>query len=501
MSEQNLVQGFVNKFRDQHTITVATGVTCAYLGDERNLREYLLADEVVKALRSEGHVVHFLCFNDDLDGLTFRQLRVAVNKDPHLVAKFEPYCGKPICDIRAPYDQDLSWSEHFANVFSERLQKLDCNPNVVSVAKLYDRGLYAPYIRQVLVQQDRIRDYLGKEFPDYHPEKLYWPVCPVCGYIDSTTVGHVSETHADVMCTRCLRSTSVSFEELRGKLNWKLDCAVRWSLFGVAAEPFSKAYLEPHAGSFFVAQGLSKTFFGGKDVSFIPYGTVSMPTSLGGKIMDCLPADVVRSLFVRSPRADLEVSEERIITEANKVEVLPDLKYADVVKQLLPIWMLDPADLSGSQRELMIKGISYAREFDHREIRPFLPNRSHIETIPLEILRLINAVIQEIIILRRAIGDDYERFKDPAKASIQRLGDQRKQVTMHFRKIINQDQGVPNSRFLFLLPMSYLMNLKSLIELYLQANEPRMTHAVVQTQIPLQPPLRVVSGERLAFEH
>ena len=501
MSEANLVQGFVNRFRDQHTITVATGVTCAYLGDERNLREYLLADEIVRALKAAGHVVHFFCFNDDLDALTFRQLRVAVNKDPDEVARFEPFCGKPISSIRSPYDSKRSWSEYFAGEFENRLRSLGCSPNLINISNLYDRGLYDPYVKQVLLQHDRIRHYLGQEFPNYHPEKLYWPVCPVCGYIDETSVGHVSETHVDVLCTRCLCSTSVPYSDLKGKLNWKLDCAVRWAMFKVSAEPFSKAYLEPNTGSFYVAQGLSKTFFGGGDVAFIPYGTVSMPTSMSGKLLQCLPASVARNLFVRHPRTDLDLTEERVITEANKEEVLPDLRYTDLVKQLLPVWTLDPSELTGEQRELMVKGIAYSRHFEHKEIRPYLPNQSHIEHVPHDVLRMINAVIQEVIILRRACGNDYEAFKDPAKAAIQRLGESRKQVTAHFRRIINQDQGVPNSRFLFLLPISYLMNLNSLIELYLKANDSTITHAVVPMNIPIQTPLRVVAGDRLIYDH
>jgi len=163
---------------DRNTITVSTGATSAYLGDERNLREYLVADEAVKQLRSAGHVVHFLLFNDDLDALTFRQLRVAVKKDPLLIDEFEPFCGKPISDIRAPYGAPGSWSQYFQGELALRLHALDCHPTILNVSQMYAKGMYAPYIKQVLLHQDRILDYLAVNFAGYRPEKLFWPVCP-----------------------------------------------------------------------------------------------------------------------------------------------------------------------------------------------------------------------------------------------------------------------------------------------------------------------------------
>ena len=497
MIEQSFIQGYVDRFRDKHTITVATGVTCSYLGDERNLREYLVADEVVKALRAHGHVVHYFCFDDDLDPLSFRQLRVAVLKDPDLVTKYEPFCGKPACDIRSPFDPNSTWSEYFEGKFKDRLSALDCHPNVVSVSRMYERGLYAPYIKQVLVHQDRIREYLSQNFPAYQPEKLFWAICPTCGYIDGTQILDVNTSSVEIACQRCLCQTSVAFEDLRGKLNWKLDCAARWAMFKVDAEPFSKAYLEPNAGSFFVARGLSKTFFGGSDVTPIQYGSVSMSTSLSYKLLESLPSNVFRNLMVRHPRTDLDITEERILTEANKVEVLPGLSFANLVKQLLPAWILDSKDLTAEQRELMMKGMAFARSFERKDIKPYLPNRSHLEGVPVDILRQIQSVIQQVILHRKAFGMNYDSFVGPAKAAIERLGDQRREVTTHFRKIIGQEAGVPNSRYLFLLPISYLMNLESLIDLYLESKAP--SHAVIQ--IPdraTPPPLRVIPGERLA---
>jgi len=487
---------------DRNTITVSTGATSAYLGDERNLREYLVADEAVKQLRSAGHVVHFLLFNDDLDALTFRQLRVAVKKDPLLIDEFEPFCGKPISDIRAPYGAPGSWSQYFQGELALRLHALDCHPTILNVSQMYAKGMYAPYIKQVLLHQDRILDYLAVNFAGYRPEKLFWPVCPTCGYIDGGEVSEVDSASVRVTCHRCLCSTRLAFEELTGKLSWKLDCAARWAMFRVHLEPFSKAYLEPQTGSFAVAKGLATTFFGAQEVIPLLYGTVSMPKELGYRILDSLPSSVIRAMFVRNHRTDLDLSEERIMTEANKAEVLPGFSFTSVVKQLLPAWTCDSRDLGPLEREIFTKGLSFSRQFLGSEVQPYLPNQSDLSEIPMDILRQIQTLIQHILILRKAYGMDYSAFMGPTKTAIEKLGGHRKSVTMALRQLVGQSEGLPNSKFLFLLPIAYLQNIESLVDLYIRANQGTPVSAVVKAPVaPHTPNLRIIAGERYAADH
>src|SRR5688500_5040514 len=89
----------LNHFRHQQVVTVAAGATCAYLGDERNLREFLVADEAACWLRRAGQTVVFFLIDDSLDPLNYRQLRVAVKKDEKLIERFKGWCGKPIAHL------------------------------------------------------------------------------------------------------------------------------------------------------------------------------------------------------------------------------------------------------------------------------------------------------------------------------------------------------------------------------------------------------------------
>ena len=144
---------------------------------------------------------------------------------------------------------------------------LGCSPTLVSTAELYKRGVYTPYVTTTLERYDEILKFLSDRFEEYQPEKLFWPLCPQCGYIDETRLETVRAGIVGFYCHRCERSVTIPFDQVTGKLNWKLDCAARWAHFQVDAEPFSKSYLEPKTGTFTIAQALSRKFFDGPCVS------------------------------------------------------------------------------------------------------------------------------------------------------------------------------------------------------------------------------------------
>src|SRR3712207_2857859 len=103
----------LQRFENQERVTLATGATCAYLGDERNLREFLVADELARVLRKAGHTVVFFLIDDSLEPLNFRQLRVAVNKDEWLLERYGHWCGKPIAHLSDPWNCHESYADHF----------------------------------------------------------------------------------------------------------------------------------------------------------------------------------------------------------------------------------------------------------------------------------------------------------------------------------------------------------------------------------------------------
>lgn len=456
-------------FQGQTLVTVGCGTTCACLGDERNLREFLVADETARRLRAAGHSVISLLVDDSLDPLNHRQLRVAFNKDEQQIEKWAEWCGKPLSHIPDPWDCHSSYAAHFEDALLGRLQTLGCTPNLISTTSLYDGGLYAPYVQQVLLRYDEIMSYLSQRFSGYSPETLFWMICPECGYIDETKIEGVSNSEVKYYCRRCEKSGSIPLSEVKGKLNWKLDCAVRWVLLNIDAEPFNKSYLEPQAGSFVVAQEISKKFFGGHTVQPLRYGLVKMDSSLSYRLLSSFPPEALRQMFTDHATADLKITPEYMLNLASRHQTNYGLSYLECIKQLVPMWLLRPQALTEYQREIVSRGISFAEEFLDQKLALHLPTREIVDDIPTDTLGVMHDFLVDMLRLRNISRGSWEAFKEPAKNIIASLGDSKHAVISCLRGMIGQKQGVPAPRLLYLLPEAYLESLEYVLDLRLSS--------------------------------
>lgn len=443
------------------------GTTCACLGDERNLREFLVADETAQRLRRAGHAAISLLVNDSLDPLNYRQLRIAANKDEALIERWVDWCGKPIAHVPDPWDCHASYAAHFEEALLDRLHGLDCHPNLISTASLYDGGLYEPYVELVLERHEELMEFISGRFEGYQPEKLFWVLCSQCGYMDETRIEKTSGREVTYYCRRCDRTTSVPVDEIRGKLNWKLDCAARWVILNIDAEPFSKDYLEPKAGSFVVAQEMSKRFFGGHDIVPIRYGSVKMPKSMSYRLLSSLPAEMLRALFTERPTADLDLTPDHVMSLASRYKLEYGLSYLDWIRQLMPMWMLRPQSLSDRQLDLLAHGIRFANDFLEQETSLRLPTREQMQDIGAEVMASMHAFLMDIIRLRDGGCASWDEFCTPAKQLVAELGCDKQEVTGQLRAILGQKQGLPIARLLFLMPMDYLEALEYMLHLRL----------------------------------
>jgi hypothetical protein len=465
-----LYSDIITKFANPSLVTIACGTTCAYLGDERNLREFLVADETARRLRRAGHTVVSLLIDDSMDPLTFRQLRIAVNKDPMLLERYQHWCGKPIALLPCPWECCESYADHFEQELISRLHYVDCHPVLVRTAKLYERGLYSPYVHKVLERHDEIMRFFREQFPTYKPEKLFWTLCPKCGYIDETQITCIENRSVRCYCKRCDEDMLISFDDLRGKLNWKLDCAARWNILNIDAEAFSKAYLEPQTGTFSIAQALNEEFFDGKSVLPLHYGVVKMENKYGIKLLDSLPPQILRTMLVEHPAADIKLTRDLAITVASRTEVLPGISYLDFVKQMLPIWLLTPDELSWEQRALAKHGVAFKKHFLNTEMRIHLPQREHIEGERLEVLTALHDLLQQMIALRQRGTISWEEFQLTALTATNTSGKNKGPVLRRLRIMVGQQEGLPGPRLLFLLPIDYLRTLSYMLELYIKSS-------------------------------
>jgi lysyl-tRNA synthetase class 1 len=199
----------------------------------------VVGDHLVREMQERGENGVLYVFNDTLDPLNARQLRVGVNKDPELTRQFEPFCGRPICDIPDPYDCHESYSDHFKHALVDRLDRLGIHPTVVDVHRAYQLGQYAPYVATTFERYHEIQDHIAAECDSYTLRNLYRVQCPQCSCIDATEITAAAATAVAFQCKRCGLETRQQPASLRGKLSWKLDCAARWNLYRIDTEVFS----------------------------------------------------------------------------------------------------------------------------------------------------------------------------------------------------------------------------------------------------------------------
>ena len=479
MSKASIYSDALNRFQTKPMLTVSTGTTCACLGDERNLREFLVADETAKRLRAVGHTVFLLMIDDSLDPLTYPQLRIAFNKDETLVEQHKHWCGKPISMLPDPWGCHPSYAAHFEQALMDRLHRLECCPTLVSTASLYERGVYAPYVQMTLERSDEIRQFLSERFENYRPDKLFWPLCPDCGYIDETHIETVRSGCAAIYCRRCERSQSFPIGQIQGKLNWKLDCAVRWAIFNVDAEPFTKAYLEPRSGAFAVAQTLSQTFFEGHEVMPLNYGLVKMDKSISYKLLESLPADVLRALMVTNPATDINLTSELVITAASRHKVFASTSYLEAIKQFMPMWLLTPEALTHRERDLLTCGIQFARNFLGTEMQLALPGRAHLDGASAAVRQSLHTLVNKALSLRQETPGSPEDFNTSIREQINAFGEWKRDILHWFRQLIGQEHGLPVPRMLYVLPVNYLSMLEHLLELSLAATPQAATIELV----------------------
>lgn len=483
-------------FETQQNITVASGVTCAFLGDERNLREYLVAAEAVQALKDAGHIVNFLLFDDSRDPLSARQLRVAVNKDPVLIEKYQHYCGVPISDIPSPAPGSSSWANHFQKALLRRLAHYDCTPNLLSTSNLYDGGVYQAFTKLVLNDSNEILRYLRSTFPGYTPQALYYPICPLCGRISNTHLVKFADGEAVVGCDACGLKTAMSTSDLRGKLAWKLDCAARWRIFGVDVEPFSKAYLEPNAGSFWIARAIADRFFGGANARPMLFGMVKVDPSLNPASLGSLPPATLRKMYVERWSTDLHLTRERLLLAASKADHPGGTSYVDAIRRNLPTLEARVSDVSTSDFAFV-----RSAEVFQETVLGLEAERTHASARLLEELDDVtlwglSVLIRDAIAARRSTTG-YDAFDAVVKQTSADLGEARQLVHVALRESLNHRKGLPVRRLLYTVPIQYLDLLYYAVEKTIQVRDkPKAAptygfQAVVQMETEMEAPVGI----------
>lgn len=283
-----------------------------------SLRGFVIHAIVAQALNERGKKARFIWeFNDadPMDGLP-------VYLD---AKKYEPFMGKPLKDVPSPHEElggkeAKNYAEYFAAEFTDVINSLGFEPEIIYSSSLYAKGHYDKWITKVLEHKDKIRaiykEVSGSEKPeDWYPLQV---VCEKCGKVGTTKVtGWDSKTGTvSYECLPGLVEWAVGCGHEgecspfggRGKLPWKVEWPVKWSSMNVDIEGAGKDH-NAAGGSHEIGERICRECLEMPVPFNIPYefflfGGAKMSSSKGmgasvKEVADTIPPELLRFLMVR----------------------------------------------------------------------------------------------------------------------------------------------------------------------------------------------------------
>ncbi len=313
-------------------ITCASGASPSGPVHLGNLREFLTVHFVAEEIRSRGIEVRHLHSWDDYD--RFRKVPAGVD------ASWSEHIGRPLSAVPDPWECHDSWAEHFKAPLRAALTQLGVEMEEVSQTERYRAGAYTDEILTAVRHRDEIEAVLARfrtkqaaPAPESEQEAAaledsvadedepagtgnlarfpYRPYCRECGR-DTTEVTAYDDdsTELSYTCSACgFAGVTNLASQSEGKLVWKVDWPMRWSVEGVDFEPGGVDHASP-GSSYTVGKELVRDVYGARAPSFVGYsfvgvaGMAKMSSSRGGvptaaDALRVLEAPVLRWLYVR----------------------------------------------------------------------------------------------------------------------------------------------------------------------------------------------------------
>lgn len=313
-------------------ITCASGASPSGPVHLGNLREFLTPHFVAEELRRRGLKVRHLHSWDDYD--RFRKVPAGVD------ASWAEHIGRPLTAVPDPWGCHDSWSDHFKAPLRAALAEMGVEMEEVSQTERYRAGAYREQVLHAVRQRHRIETVLARyrtkpaavPESDQEAEALadsvvgedeaaagagdlarfpFKPYCRECGR-DTTTITSYDDDSTDLAytCDACAFSGVTNLAtQSEGKLVWKVDWPMRWSVEGVDFEPGGLDHSTP-GSSYTVGKELVSEIFDGQAPSYVSYafvgfaGMQKMSSSAGGvptaaDALKVLEAPILRWLYVR----------------------------------------------------------------------------------------------------------------------------------------------------------------------------------------------------------
>jgi lysyl-tRNA synthetase class 1 len=233
---------------------VVSGISVSGNIHAGNLREVLVAEAVVNALRVRGEEVRFIFHADTIDPLR----KIA----PGIPKSYEEYIGHSLSRVPDPEGCHVSYSEHFLAPFEEALREMEMEVEVIRSHELYESGVYTEVTRESIEHTDVLREIL-QEVTNRKMPGHWSPFLPRASSGKLTgmrVLEHVPEQNSVVFADEDGFEEAASYAKGEGKLGWRVELAARWKALRVTFEPFGKDHTS-RGGSTDTADRMSREVF------------------------------------------------------------------------------------------------------------------------------------------------------------------------------------------------------------------------------------------------
>jgi lysyl-tRNA synthetase class 1 len=232
--------------RSLNNIRVESGLGASGFPHIGSLGDAARAYGVKLALEEAGYHSELIAYSDDMDALR--------KVPPGLPEWLHNDIGKPVSEIKDPFDCHGSYGEHMSSLLIDALDKLGMKYTFQSGYKAYKDGLLVKEIKLILEHAQAI----GKEIEEVTGQTKYLetlPYFPQCSNCKRLNVARPYKFDPEEMrvyykCTGdeiakkwvegCGHEGSVDITKGEGKLPWKVEFAARWSAFDVRFEAHGK---------------------------------------------------------------------------------------------------------------------------------------------------------------------------------------------------------------------------------------------------------------------
>ena len=281
---------------------VVTGISPSGNIHVGNLREVLVAEAVVNALKARGAEVRFVFHADTIDPLR----KIA----PGVPESFESYIGHSLSRVPDPKGCHASYAEHFLDPFEDALKRMEMDIEVLRSHELYEGGFYAEVTREALEHTAELREILqevsGRKMPEHWSP--YLPRATSGQLAGARILEHIPEENKVVFADEDGWEEVADYARGEGKLGWRVELAARWKALGTTFEPFGKDHTS-RGGSTDTADRMAREVFrypvpGRYEYEWIQIkGKGAMSSSKGivllpGDMLDIMPPDALRRMVL-----------------------------------------------------------------------------------------------------------------------------------------------------------------------------------------------------------